>query len=167
MAPAKPLPIEAIALFRVAPAAFIAERDALVRDLRAEDRDDDAAAVKVLRRPIVLVWALNQIADRAPHEVESLLDAGRELRAAQRAAVSSRGAAARLLEATAARRAKVAALVAVAAGALQELGSSTAALRDRLAVALETASVDEAAGADLGAGTFTALPAVNAGLGVI
>src|SRR4051794_204349 len=76
------LPEAAIALFRTPPDRFIAERDALVKELRAAGRDDDAATVKALRKPTATVWALNQLADREPDALSAVFEAGRLLRAA-------------------------------------------------------------------------------------
>ena len=61
-------PAEAAALFRVEPSSFVSERDTLVKQLKADARDDDAAVVKALRKPTAVVWALNQLASRAPGE---------------------------------------------------------------------------------------------------
>src|SRR4051812_50101125 len=82
------LPEAAISLFRVPPDRFVAERDALVKELRSVDRDDDAAAVKALRKPTATVWALNQLADRDPDALTALFDSGRALRAAQSEAIA-------------------------------------------------------------------------------
>ena len=106
------LPDEASRLFHEPPEAFIATRNALERRLRDEGRTEDAAAVKALRKPTVVAWALNRLADRDVEGVRALIDAGAAVRAAQQAALSSkRGATARLREATNARRAAVASLV--------------------------------------------------------
>ena len=78
-------PAEAADLFRVAPERFIVERDALVKQLRADGRDEDAAAVKGLRKPTAVVWALNQLASRDPGGLTGLFDAGRALRLLRRA----------------------------------------------------------------------------------
>jgi hypothetical protein len=161
------LPEEAAALYRVEPTGFIAARTDLVARLRDEGRDADAAAVKALRKPTVVVWALDQLAVRDPDGVSDLLDAGRELRAAQQAAVSARGAADRLRSATAARREVVRRLTAVATGALDEVGSAGRTQADAIAAALESASIDEEAGRLLAAGTLTALPGEGAGFGTI
>ena len=84
------LPDEAAELFRVPPADFIAERDALVQRLRAEGRDADATAVKALRKPTTVVWALNQLAARDPDALAAVFEAGRDLQAAQQAALAGK-----------------------------------------------------------------------------
>jgi hypothetical protein len=61
---------------------FTAERDALAKSLRKQDR---AAAdrVKALRKPVTAAWAANQVARRRPKLVTELLKAGETLRNAQ------------------------------------------------------------------------------------
>ena len=166
MTPPGALPDEAVELFRETPDAFIAARDALVARLRNDMRDDDARAVKALRKPTVAAWALNQLAVRNPEGVQALLDAGAEVRASQQAALSSkRGAAARLQAAGAARKGVVSDLSMVALTALAETGRGADAHVDAIVRALETSSVDPDAGAALAAGTFERPPAPAAGFG--
>jgi hypothetical protein len=70
-------------LYALAPQDFIAARDARARELRADDRRL-ADAVKTLRRPAPVAWAVNLLArDDDLGELEAL---GEKLRAAQRAA---------------------------------------------------------------------------------
>jgi chromosome segregation protein len=162
------LPEEAVALFREAPGSFVAARDALAQQLRTEGRDADASAVKALRKPTGVVWAMNQLADRDAEGVRALMDAGAELRAAQQAAASSsRGAADRMRDATVARRAVVSRLVDVASGALEELGRGAAAQLDVISAALEVASIDADAGRRLVTGTLEAVPSTPAGFGEV
>jgi hypothetical protein len=144
---------EVQALFREPPERFIATRDALVRARKAAD-DPSAAAIKALRKPTVPAWALDQLADRQPEAVDALLDAGAELRAAQRAAVSSTKHAGRLRDATTARRAAVAALVTVAADALRDAGRSSDPHLEDVSASLEAASVNDEAAHLLRTGTF-------------
>ena len=157
-------PAEAADLFRVAPERFIVERDALVKQLRADGRDEDATAVKALRRPTAVVWALNQLASRDPDGLTGLFDAGRGLRAAQQAALTGKGGD-ELVGAAAARRAAVTQLTTSAVGILDEAGQRGANQADAIASALEAASTDPAAGADLAAGTLQKLPATTGDLG--
>ena len=77
-------------LYRNDPEGFIAARDALVKRLRDEGRDEDAAEVKKLRRPTVAAWALDRLAYEAADEVDELLAAGADLARAQRATLSGR-----------------------------------------------------------------------------
>jgi hypothetical protein len=158
------LPDEAARLFREPPERFVAARDALVADLRSRDRAAEAAAVKAIRRPTALVWALNQLSERDAGGVEELLAAGAELRAAQQATLSSSGTGAdRLRSATDARRASVSRLVRAAASLLDESGH--ASRPEEIASALESASVDDDAGERLSSGTLRGLPPPPSGFG--
>ncbi len=92
-------------LFAVPPEDFIAARNAMVAELKAAGNDDDAAAVKALRRPTVTAYAVNHLAASDAEDIGELLDLGRRLVAAQRQVLSGRGGAAgELREATDARR---------------------------------------------------------------
>ncbi len=157
-------PAEAADLFRVAPERFIVERDGLVKQLRADGRDEDAAVVKALRKPTAVVWALNQLASRDPDGLTGLFDAGRALRAAQQAALTGKGGD-ELVGAAAARRAAVTQLTTSAVAILDEAGQRGANQADSIASALEAASTDPAAGADLAAGALQKLPATTGDLG--
>ncbi|MDP8988077.1 MAG: hypothetical protein M3N11_06985, partial [Actinomycetota bacterium] len=53
-------------LYELEPRHFVAARDRLVRELRAAGERQAAAAVKGLRRPTVVAWALNQVARAHP-----------------------------------------------------------------------------------------------------
>jgi len=70
-------------LFGVPPAEFVAARDALAKELRAGGREAEAKEVASLRRPTAPVWAVNQLARRAPAEVEELLDSSERVQKAQ------------------------------------------------------------------------------------
>ncbi len=157
-------PAEAADLFRVAPQRFIAERDALAKQLRADGRDEDAAAVKALRKPTAVLWALNQLASRDHDGLTGLFEAGRALRAAQQAALTGKGGD-ELVGAAAARRAAVTQLTTSTVAILDEAGQRGANQADAIASALEAASTDPAAGADLAAGTLQKLPATTGDLG--
>lgn len=158
------LPDEATPLFREPPEGFVAARDALVVDLRGEGRAEEAAAVKSLRRPTAVVWALNQLSTRDPSGVGELVSAGAELRAAQQATLSSAAAGAdRLRSATAARRVAITRLTGVAIDLLEEAGRG--ARPEDVASALEAASVEEETGERLAAGTLERLPEPVSGFG--
>jgi hypothetical protein len=55
-------------LFGLALEDFVAQRDTLAKALRAEGRREDADAVRKLRKPTAVVWAVNQVmrTQRAP-----------------------------------------------------------------------------------------------------
>jgi hypothetical protein len=70
-------------LYGLDPAAFVAERDRLARELRDAGRRDEAEQVKSLRKPTVSAWTINRLARQERREVDLLLDAGHRLREAQ------------------------------------------------------------------------------------
>ena len=144
---------EVRALFRATPDAFISARDALARARKPSD-PANAAAIKALRKPTVPAWALDQLADRDPEGIDALLDAGAELRAAQRAAVASTKHASRLREATTARRTAIARLVAEAAAILADADRTPDPHLEDIAASLESASVNDDAATLLRSGTF-------------
>lgn len=166
MADPASLPEGAAELFREAPEGFIAARDALAAGLADAGDAEGSRAVKGLRKPTVVAWAIDQVAVRDPDGVRALLDAGAELRAAQQAALSSkRGATDRLQEAGATRKEAVARLANVAEEALREASRSADAHSDAIVQALEICSVDPEAGAALAAGTLERPPERAAGFG--
>jgi hypothetical protein len=62
---------------------FVAERDALAKQLRADGDREAADRVKALRKPSAAVWAVNQLARRQQKDYRALLKAGDKLRATQ------------------------------------------------------------------------------------
>jgi len=64
---------------------FVGARDELAKQLRAEDRREEAERVKALRKPPVAVWLVNQVARERELDVRRLLDAAESLRKAQAA----------------------------------------------------------------------------------
>jgi hypothetical protein len=159
-------PPEVRELYRSAPEGFIVARDSLAKRLREDGRDADADEVKKLRRPTVAAWALDRLADVAPDEVGSLLDAGAELARAQRATMSGRDPQA-LREATAKRRDLVAELTQTAADALRDTGRATDTHLEDIRGTLEAASVDEEIGERLRTGTLERTSRPSAGFGDI
>ena len=79
-------------LYRSPLEAFTAERNALAARLKKEGRKDDAAEIRALPKPTPSAWAVNALFERQPKKMEELLGAGKRARAAQREAVSGRGA---------------------------------------------------------------------------
>ncbi len=94
MAPSKTgLNAEIRDLYRLPPEEFIAARNALSARLRKEKRGDDAAEeVKGLPKPTPSAWAVNALFEHQEQKMDALLAAGKRARAAQREAVSGRGA---------------------------------------------------------------------------
>jgi hypothetical protein len=151
-------------LYRSPPDGFIAARDALVKRLRDEGRDAEAADVKKLRRPTVAAWALDRVADEAPDAIGELLEAGADLARAQRATLSGRDPQS-LRDATTRRRELVSRLSEIAAGVLRDAGSSPDPHLEDIRGTLETASVDEDVAERLRAGTLDRTIQPAAGFG--
>jgi hypothetical protein len=150
-------------LYGVEPDRFIEARDRLAKELRAAGQDDDAAAVKKLRKPSVVAWSLNSAAREAPDEVTALLETGEELRRAQRKALSNAGTD-DLFTATEARKRAVRT---VADRAIAALGARGEAHRDRIVSTLEAASLDRELGQRLREGTLDRDAQPTTGFGAI
>lgn len=135
------------ALFELPPSEFTAARNALVKQLRAEKRRDEADAVKALKRPSVPAWAVNQVARSHPEAVERLIEAGAAIGAAQRRALSGVRESG-LRQASSQRRERIDELWRAAADVLRAAGTEPTPHRQAVAATLEAASVEPEA-ADL------------------
>ncbi|MFI9532172.1 hypothetical protein ACIG56_02925 [Nocardia fusca] len=137
-------------LYGLAPAEFVAARDARAGAARESGDRDMAAAITALRKPTVAAWAVNTLVRAAPREVDALLRLGAELRTAQRQLSG-----ARLRELTRQRRQVVDALAErageVAAG--QGRPVSEAVLR-QVSETLTAALADSDIGEQVRAGTL-------------
>jgi hypothetical protein len=144
-------------LYAVAPAGFVAARDALARALAA-DGSADAPRVRRLRRPTVAVWLLNALARERPDAVTALFEAGDRLRRAQVRALG--GDPAELRASSAAVHDALATLVTaareLAAGLGREAGAALLGEVERGLRAVATADV--AARAPLREGVLERLP---------
>jgi len=150
-------------LYGVPPERFIEARDSLANDLRAAGKDDEAATVKKLRKPSVVAWALNAAARESPEDVAALLEAGEDLRRAQRKALSKAGTE-DLFTATETRKR---ATRAVADRAVDALGVRGATHRDRIVSTLEAASLDRELGERLRDGILERDAQPTSGFGAI
>src|SRR5680860_455967 len=54
---------------------FVSERDAVAKELRAEGKSDEAAAVAALRKPTLVAWALNEVSRSRSDVVRRLIEA--------------------------------------------------------------------------------------------
>ena len=96
-------------LYREHPRQFVAGRDRLAKELRADDDREGADRVRKLRRPTVAAWLLNRVALDSPAALEEFAAAARALEHAQARALEGedegaaawRAAAGREREATA------------------------------------------------------------------
>ena len=125
---------------------FTKARDALAKARTKEQGKEAGAAVKALRKPSVVAWALNQLARRRPEEIEALLEAGNRLRRAQTSALEG-GDPDELREATRAEAGEVQVLAGQARTILADAGrGGAAAHEEHLAATLRAAAVDAEAG---------------------
>src|SRR4249920_711134 len=104
-------------LYGVDPSEFVAERKRLAADLRTAGEKDAAKTLQAARRPTTAAWALNQLSRHEPALVESFLEAGRELQAAQMGARA--GGREAIRDATRAHRAALAAATDAAMATLE------------------------------------------------
>jgi hypothetical protein len=119
---------------------FVAQRDALAKSVRAQDREA-AAGVKALRKPTAGAWALNQAVRRRHKETQALLEAGERLRAAH-ASLLSGGGREELRAAMEDQRTLTAALADCAEAIASETGKSGPALKERVRSTLHAAALD-------------------------
>ncbi|MET8799414.1 hypothetical protein ABZV91_23815 [Nocardia sp. NPDC004568] len=71
-------------LYGLAPAEFVAARNARAGAAQESGDRELAAAITALRKPTVAAWAVNTLVRAAPREVDALLRLGADLRTAQR-----------------------------------------------------------------------------------
>ena len=134
------------------PADFTRARDERAKALRKEGRRDEADAVKALRKPTVAAWALNQLARRRAKDVERLVAAGEELRAAQEELLAG-GDRKAFQSAAAKEREHVAKLAGEATELVSEAGErASPALQEKISETLHAAALDEDTAEELRAG---------------
>ncbi len=137
-------------LYGLALDAFIPQRGALAKALRADKRRDEAAAVAALRKPSVAAWAVNQVVRSQSAGVQELFAAGDELRDAQGRLLDGSGDGRALRAANERERAAVDELVRAARGLLSSEGHELSpAVVERVADTLHAAALDEDARAQV------------------
>ena len=124
------------------------QRDALVRDLKAADRAEEAAEVKALRKPTVAVAAVNRVARTHADQVAALVEIGAELAALQAVARPDRD---ELRDLTRQRRTLLLQLTEHAAATTERPDGA----RSSITATLDTASLDDALRDDLQRGRLT------------
>ena len=152
-------------LYGLAPAEFVAARDALAKRLKADGDAGAAKAVKALRRPTVAAWAVNQLRRRHPRQLDELLELGERLRRAQ-AKVLTGGGAGTLKELLAERRATVERVARLAVGELDSAGGGGAAQREGIVATLEAALADPSDAEAVSAGRLAKELPAPSGFGV-
>jgi hypothetical protein len=130
-------------LYAEPPEHFVAARKELAARLK---EGGDAGASKeaaALRKPTVAAWVVNRLARDRAGDIETLIEAGKNLASAQRT-MAAGGGADRLHEAAGERRRLVDALVRAAASALEDAGMSAArATLDKVSNTLMALATDE------------------------
>jgi DNA repair exonuclease SbcCD ATPase subunit len=140
-------------LYGLAREAFVGERDALAKQLRADGRRDEAAAVKALPKPTVAAWAANQAVRSQKRGARELWKAGDALSAAQDAVLAGKGSGAKLREASERERAAVETLVDAARGLLGASGGDLSETTiERVRETLHAGAIDSEAREEVAAG---------------
>jgi hypothetical protein len=143
-------------LYGLALDAFVGERDALAKELRAAGRRDEAAAVKALAKPTVAAWAVNQAVRSQKRAASELWKAGDALAGAQDAILAGKGSGADLRAATERERAAVEPLVDAARGLLTSAGGDLSQPTiERVRETLHAAAIDPDAREEVAAGRAT------------
>jgi hypothetical protein len=145
-------------LYALPAGEFVAARNSLVKQLKADKRTDEAAEVAALRKPTVVAWALNQVAREDPDAVAILIDAARGVADAQRDVMAG-GDAKALRAASAAQRGAAAE---VADAAVRLAGQNNA---DAVSATLDAALTDDDLTGRLRDGTLTETLDAPAGFG--
>lgn len=153
-------------LFTLPPDAFTAARNALVKVLRSEGGRDLAGEVGGLRRPTAAAWAINQVVRTHRDRFDALLDAGDQVRAAQRRALSGVRQSG-MRDATRNRRAAIEALADAASAILTDHGVAADSHRGDIVATFDAASADEDAAALVGAARLSAALPVASGFGAL
>ena len=123
--------------------AFVAERDALAKELRADGKRDEAAAVKALAKPTVAAWAVNQAVRSQPKEARALWKQGDALAQAQQDVLAGKGSGADLRAALQEERDAVETLVDAARGLMTSAGADLSETTiDRVRATLHAAALD-------------------------
>lgn len=148
-------------LYGVAPSDFVATRNRLVDEAKA-DNPDLAAELKGLRKPTVVAWLLNRVAREEPEVVGALLDLGQRMRSAQ-----AKGDGAALAAARPERHEAIDGLVGAARGVAETTGTSFgAAAQDGVSATAVAVLADPASGQALASGRLLR-PLAYAGFGEV
>lgn len=118
---------------------FTAGRNALEKRVKAEQGKEAAAAIKALEKPGVSAWAVNQLFWRYRTDFDRLLRSGDDLRASQQKRMAGRDV--DVNAAIDARREALAKLMGRAAAILEEGGTTSDEIRNRVGQTLEALSV--------------------------
>jgi hypothetical protein len=120
---------------------FTSSRNELGKSLRSDGAPEAADWVKALKKPSRAAWLVNQLAVRKPKDVARLLEAGRELRAAQEEMLAGTADREKLREAASAEQEAVDSLLGAAEAIGREHGVG-AQIMTRVEETLRAASGD-------------------------
>jgi hypothetical protein len=130
-------------LYALAPDRFVAERNALAKQLRADGRRDEAGEVAALRKPSVAARAVNRLAREHARQMTALLTAGDELIDVQSRLVSGDATGQDLARAAEREREAVSELVAKAGALLADEGQpASPTVLERVSETLHAAALD-------------------------
>jgi hypothetical protein len=130
---------------------FTAQRNELVKRLKADGEKDEAARVAKLRKPSTAAWAVNQLVRTQSKRIKALFEAGDAIAEAQ-----AQGQPQKLREAAAKQRAELAGLMDRAEGLLDAQGRTLAAnVQERVGETLRAAAIDPESRAQAEAGCLT------------
>jgi chromosome segregation ATPase len=131
-------------LFSEDPEDFVARRDALVKQLRAEGDGEEADRVKALKKPSRVAWAVNRVSAGDAKLRRRLLDAGAALRKAQEGLMAGRSGADAVRKATEKEREAVSQAVEAAKRHAAESGSELSpAATEKVRNTLHAVALDE------------------------
>jgi hypothetical protein len=125
----------------VAPEDFVAARDALAKDLKAQGKVAEAAEVKKLRKPTVTQWITEQVRRHHDDTVAALREASAAVAAAQEAAIT-KGDRDALREAAAGRKGALK-IVGTAVDQVLARNGRPSSHRDEVLAAIESAVTAE------------------------
>ena len=133
-------------LYGLSPEKFVAERNALARELRRAGRRDEAAEVAALRKPSVAARAVNQLAREHKPRLRRLFEAGDALSEVQSEVLAGQADGRTLGEAAERERAAVSELVDAARELLVAEGQEpSAGVLERVSDTLHAAALDDEA----------------------
>jgi hypothetical protein len=135
-------------LYTLPPERFTEARNELAKRLKESGDAEGAGEIRLLRRPTVAAWALNQLARQQAAEIKALISAGEDLRRAQERTLAGEGRT-ELRDATDRRKHVVESLVEAASELLRAEGraGSSALFEDVSNTLLATATDEEVADA--------------------
>ena len=133
-------------LFRLPLAEFTSSRNALAARLKKEGRSNDADRVKLLAKPPISAWTVNQLYWNHRKAFDQLISTGKRLRPAQKLRIA--GKVAGMRDSLDARREALVELSELATELLQEAGSNPSPDTLRRVTTTLTELVEEVAAED-------------------